>query len=73
MAAALSLAALVSPEIRKLVRSLARDGWEHQYRGNDHVLLIKGKLSLTCAATPSDARAIRNIRAEIRRKERDHG
>ena len=63
----------MSPEIRKLVRSLRRDGWDHQYRGNGHILLTKGKMSLTCAATPSDGRAIRNIRAAIRRVERGSG
>jgi hypothetical protein len=58
----------MNTEAGKLLRSLKRQGWKHEQRGNGHILLISPNgQTLTMAATPSDHRALKNVMADVRR------
>ncbi len=53
---------------RKFVRSLQREGWSWEYNGSGHIKLTSPEgMKLTMAATPSDQRALKNVRAQVRR------
>lgn len=60
-------------EMKKLCRSLKKRGWTIGQTRNQHVKLIApwGE-TIFAASSPSDYRSIKNLRALIRRKRRNH-
>jgi predicted RNA binding protein YcfA (HicA-like mRNA interferase family) len=58
----------VNKDVRQLLRKARKQGWDWYFTRGDHVVLQSpsGK-KVTCAATPSDHRSLRNARAQLRR------
>jgi hypothetical protein len=57
-------------DMRALLRGLQRNGHRAEVRRSGHVVIWhwNGKGRVVCAATPSDHRAMDNLRSELRRQ-----
>jgi hypothetical protein len=55
---------------RDLIRAAKRDGWQISRTGGDHLKLThpEARGPVYTGSTPSDCRAIRHARAEMRRQ-----
>lgn len=60
-------------EIKQIVRDAEDRGWTRELGRNGHIKLrhpVTNKL-VVMSSTPSDVRALKNIRAELKRHERE--
>ena len=55
-------------EVRDLISDAVQNGWSVE-RGKKHIKLKKFHKCVTVSITPSDGRAIQNIKKDIRRAE----
>lgn len=53
--------------INALVKELRSSGWEYRRGGKHGVLTAPGGQRLTIPSTPSDVRAYKNLRSDVRR------
>lgn len=63
----------MNKEIKQIVQDAESRGWTREPSRNGHIKLrhpTTGRM-VVMASTPSDVRALKNIRAELKRKERE--
>lgn len=61
-----------SKDFKQMIKEMKALGWEHKIRRNNHEMLFHEKYGkVFMAATPSDRRAVLNIRSVIKRKMRE--
>ena len=62
-----------SKDMRKLIKELKPEGWTAELTRGDHIALVHPRYGkVFCSQTPSDRRALQNIRQEIRAAQRRH-
>lgn len=60
-------------DLRKLVREMEKQGWTVEHMNSDHLRWYPpdGRDPVFSGSTPSDWRALRNIKAKLRRRGAD--
>lgn len=58
-----------SKEMKKLFRAVKDHGWRVRRRRNNHFLLLSpdGEEKVFCSGTPSDHRAVDNVKSDLAR------
>lgn len=56
-------------DLRALVRSLVRDGWELGRLNTGHFIITKGDMLVKFAGTPSDGNVVHVVRRLVRKAE----
>lgn len=55
-------------DIAKLVKVAESAGFEFSFTKGEHCKLVRGREVIFMSLTPGDTRALRNIRADLRRR-----